>query len=63
MTVALDRARKKYEQKRKIKSVSFLVDEDKEILEFANSINFSEEVKNWLSIKLEAEKLKSGDEN
>lgn len=63
MTEALDRARKKYEHKRKIKSVSFLVDEDKEILEFANSINFSEEVKNWLSTKLEAEKLKSGDEN
>ena len=44
-STALDKARRKYVDKRQIKKVSFNTENEKEILEFANSVNFSEWVK------------------
>ena len=58
MTTALNKARRKYEKKRRVKRVSFLLKEDKEILEYAESIPFSEKVKELLLSDLK--KKKSG---
>ena len=49
-STALDKAREKYDEKRKIKKVSFNTETEKDILDFANSVNFSE----WFKQKIKA---------
>lgn len=50
-SIALDKARRKYDDKRQIKKVSFNPDTENELLEFANSVNFSE----WVKQKIKEE--------
>ena len=48
MSEALQKAQAKYEKKRQIKKVSFNAKTEKELLEFANSVDFS----NWVKQKI-----------
>lgn len=48
MSEALQKAQAKYETKRQIKKVSFNAETEKELLEFANSVDFS----NWVKQKI-----------
>ena len=50
-STALDKARQKYDEKRQIKKVSFNPDTEKNLLDFANSVNFSE----WVKQKIKEE--------
>lgn len=50
-STALDKARQKYDEKRQIKKVSFNSETEKDLLEFATSINFSE----WVKQKIKEE--------
>ena len=45
---ALQKAQERYENKRQIKRVSFNIETEKELLEFANSVDFS----NWVKQKI-----------
>lgn len=53
-STALDKARQKYDDKRQIKKVSFNPEKEKELLEFASSVNFSE----WVKQKIKEELIK-----
>jgi len=48
---AADKAKKKYEAKRKNKSVPFLIDEEAELLDFADKVDFA----NWVKEKIRDE--------
>ena len=48
MSEAKKKANKKYESKRVIKPISFNTETEKELLEFANSVDFS----NWVKQKI-----------
>lgn len=50
-STALDKARQKYDDKRQIKKVSFNIETEKNLLDFANSIDFS----NWVKQKIKEE--------
>lgn len=50
-STALNKARQKYDDKRQIKKVSFNQEKEKELLEFAISVNFSE----WVKRKIKEE--------
>ena len=50
MSKALKKAQKKYEKKRVIKKVSFNQETEKELIQFAESVNFSVWVKNQIKI-------------
>lgn len=50
-STALDKARRKYDDKRQIKKVSFNIETEKNLLDFANSIDFS----NWVKQKIKEE--------
>ena len=45
MSDALQKAQERYENKRPVKRVSFNIETEKELLEFANSVDFSGWVK------------------
>lgn len=45
---ALQKAQERYENKRQVKRVSFNIETEKELLEFANSVDFS----NWVKQKI-----------
>ena len=45
MSDALQKAQERYENKRQVKRVSFNIETEKELLEFANSVDFSGWVK------------------
>ena len=45
---ALQKAQERYENKRQVKRVSFNIKTEKELLEFANSVDFS----NWVKQKI-----------
>lgn len=47
----MNNAKKTYEQKRDTKRVSFNTEKEAELLEFANSVDFS----NWVKDKIKAE--------
>lgn len=51
MSKALQKAQAKYENKRVLKPISFNAETEKELLEFANSVDFS----NWVKDKIKAE--------
>ena len=51
MSEALQKAQAKYETKRQIKKVSFNSETEKDLLEFATSVNFSE----WVKKKIKEE--------
>ena len=46
---ALQKAQDRYENKRQVKRVSFNIETEKELLEFANSMDFSSWVKQKIS--------------
>lgn len=46
---ALQKAQERYENKRQVKRVSFNIETEKELLEFANSVDFSSWVKQKIS--------------
>ena len=46
---ALQKAQERYENKRQVKRVSFNIETEKELLEFANSMDFSSWVKQKIS--------------
>lgn len=48
MSDALQKAQERYENKRQVKRVSFNIETEKELLEFANSVDFS----NWVKQKI-----------
>ncbi len=48
MSDALQKAQERYENKRQVKRVSFNIETEKELLEFANSVDFS----NWAKQKI-----------
>lgn len=50
-STAQDKARRKYDDKRQIKKVSFNTETEEDILKFANSVNFSE----WVKQKIKEE--------
>ena len=50
-STALDKARRKYDDKRQIKKVSFNPETEKNLLDFANSVDFS----NWVKQKIKEE--------
>ncbi|WP_198078050.1 hypothetical protein [Acinetobacter calcoaceticus] len=52
MTTSAHKAKIKYENKRVIKPISFNIETEKELLEFANSVDFS----NWVKQKIKEEK-------
>ncbi|WP_436661088.1 hypothetical protein [Acinetobacter sp. P1(2025)] len=58
MNKAKKQASEKYEKKRQIKSVSFNKMLEKELLDFANSVDFSEWVKDVIKQKIAAQKSK-----
>lgn len=45
---ALQKAQERYENKRQVKRVSFNIETEKELLQFANSVDFS----NWVKQKI-----------
>lgn len=49
MSKALKKAQAKYENKRVLKPISFNAETEKELLEFANSVDFSSWVKQKIS--------------
>ena len=49
MSDALQKAQDRYEKKRQVKRVSFNIETEKELLEFANSMDFSSWVKQKIS--------------
>ena len=49
MSDALQKAQERYENKRQVKRVSFNIETEKELLEFANSVDFSSWVKQKIS--------------
>lgn len=51
MSEALQKAQAKYETKRQVKKVSFNSETEKDLLEFATSVNFSE----WVKQKIKKE--------
>lgn len=53
MSEAQKKANSKYEEKRKIKKVSFNAETEKELLDFANSVDFS----NWVKQKIKESML------
>lgn len=53
MSEALHKAQAKYDKtKRQVKKVSFNIETEKDLLEFANSVDFS----NWVKQKIKEEK-------
>lgn len=48
MSDALQKAQGRYENKRQVKRVSFNIETEKELLQFANSVDFS----NWVKQKI-----------
>lgn len=48
MSDALQKAQERYENKRQVKRVSFNIETEKELLQFANSVDFS----NWVKQKI-----------
>ena len=46
---ALQKAQERYENKRQVKRVSFNIETEKELLQFANSVDFSSWVKQKIS--------------
>ena len=49
MSDALQKAQERYENKRQVKRVSFNIETEKELLQFANSVDFSSWVKQKIS--------------
>ena len=49
MSDALQKAQERYENKRQVKRVSFNIETEKELLQFANSVDFSRWVKQKIS--------------
>lgn len=58
MSEALKKAKQKYESNRQIKRVSFNIETEKELLDFANSVDFSKWVKQQIDLAIEAGKQK-----
>lgn len=53
MSKALKKARLNYEKKRQVKNISFNTETEKELLEFANAIDFGSWVKEQIRKKIE----------
>ena len=58
---ALQKAQERYENKRQVKRVSFNIETEKELLEFANSTDFSSWVKQKISEAIAVPKGKVND--
>ncbi len=58
---ALQKAQERYENKRQVKRVSFNIETEKELLEFANSMDFSSWVKQKISEAIAVPEGKAND--
>ena len=61
MTDALKKAQAKYDQKRRVKRVSFHPVKDADLLRFANTVNFSDWAKQKIKDELSSNDQKHGD--
>ena len=58
---ALQKAQERYENKRQVKRVSFNIETEKELLQFANSVDFSSWVKQKISEAIAVPERKAND--
>lgn len=58
---ALQKAQERYENKRQVKRVSFNIETEKELLEFANSVDFSRWVKQKITEAIAVPEGKAND--
>lgn len=61
MSDALQKAQERYENKRQVKRVSFNIETEKELLQFANSVDFSSWVKQKISEAIAVPEGKAND--
>lgn len=61
MSDALQKAQERYENKRQVKRVSFNIETEKELLEFANSVDFSRWVKQKITEAIAVPEGKAND--